>query len=160
MDFIYSLPPQLATVLLAMLPVTELRFSIPFALEVLNLSVFEAFIWSIIGDIIPAFLIIYFIGPISKFLRKHWKAADRFFDWLFSRTRRKFSKSYTAWGKFALMIFVAIPLPGTGVWSGSIAAWLFDLSKKESLCYIIMGAILSGVLVTAISLGFFKIFNF
>jgi uncharacterized membrane protein len=58
------------------------------------------------------------------------------------------------------MIFVAIPLPGTGVWSGSIAAWLFDLSKKESLCYIIMGAILSGVLVTAISLGFFKIFNF
>ena len=160
MGFIYSLPPELATAILAMLPITELRFSIPFALEILHLSPLEAFLWSVIGDIIPAILIIYFIGPFSRILRKHWKTADRFFDWLFRRTRQRFDHSYSVWGKIALMFFVAIPLPGTGAWTGSMAAWLFDVSKKESIFYVTLGVLLAGVLVTFISLGFFKIFNF
>lgn len=162
MDFLYNLhlSPELLTLILAMLPVTELRFSIPFALQVLNLPIWSAFLWSILGDIIPAILIIYFIGPISKVLRKHFKSADRFFSWLFAKTRRRFDSGYATWGKIALMFFVAIPLPGTGAWTGSIAAWLFDISKRESILYITAGVILAGVLVTLISLGLFSFFNF
>ena len=133
MDFFTNIPPQIATLILAMLPVTELRFSIPFALEVLNLSPWEAFFWSIIGDIIPAIGIVYLLGPLSRWLRRHSKWADRMLDKAFAKTRRKFDGSYSKLGKVALIFFVAIPLPGTGAWSGSIAAWLFDIEKKESI---------------------------
>lgn len=159
MNFLFDLPPQLATMILAMLPVTELRFSIPFALKVLHLPIWEAMFWSILGDIIPALLIIYFVGPVSKFLRRKSKIADRFFHWLFAKTRRKFDKGYADWGKIALMFFVAIPLPGTGSWTGSIAAWLFDINKKESVIYIGLGVILSAIIVTLISLGVFSFIN-
>lgn len=161
MDFswIYNIAPQWATFWLAMLPITELRASIPIALKTFNLPIWQAFSLSVIGDIIPAFFIIYLVGPISQWLRR-WKIFDRFFNWLFARTRQKFNKQYGLWGKLTLMIFVAIPLPGTGVWTGSVAAWLFAISKKEALTYITLGAILAGILVTLISLGVFSIFDF
>ena len=85
---------------------------------------------------------------------------DKFFKWLFARTRAKFDKKYAVWGKLALMFFVAIPLPGTGVWTGSLAAWLFNFNKKHALAYIGLGSILAGILVTLISIGAFTIFDF
>ena len=152
--------PQLATFLLAMLPVTELRASIPIALEVFHLPIWQAFIWSVLGDILPAILIIYYIGPISRWSRKRWRIADKFFTWLFARTRRKFDSSYATWGKIALMLFVAIPLPITGAWTGSIAAWLFDVEKKEAIAYVSLGVLIAAILVTLLTLGFINIFNF
>lgn len=158
-SWIYHISPQWATFWLAMLPITELRASIPIAIKTFDLPIWQAFSLSVIGDIIPACLIIYLIGPLSGWLRR-WKIFDRFFNWLFVRTRQKFDHQYNLGGKLALMIFVAIPLPGTGVWTGSIAAWLFGISKKESLIYVALGAVLAGLLVTLISLGIFSIFDF
>lgn len=157
-EWINNLSPQLATFLLAMLPITELRASIPIALETFHLPIWQAYFISIVGDIIPGFLIIYFIGPISRFLRK-WKVADKFFAWLFARTRKRFDGKYKVWGNLALLFFVAIPLPFTGVWTGSIAAWLFGIKKKDALLYVSLGAMLAGVLVTLISIGVFGIFR-
>ena len=158
-DFFQNLSPQLATFLLAMLPLTELRASIPIALEIFNLSIWEAFFYSILGDIIPAILIIFFIGPFSEKFSKKYKIARRFFKWLFKRTRKRFKDGYATWGKIALIFFVAIPLPVTGAWTGAIAAWLFGIEKKEAIAYIILGIIIAGVLVTLLSLGFLNIFN-
>ena len=157
-EWINNLSPQLATFLLAMLPITELRVSIPVALETFDLPIWQAYVLSVVGDIIPGVLIIYFIGPISRFLRK-WRIADKFFVWLFAHTRSRFDAKYKVWGNLALLFFVAIPLPFTGVWAGSVAAWLFGIKKKDSLIYIILGAMLAGVLVTLISLGIFGFFK-
>ncbi|MBT4849915.1 small multi-drug export protein [Candidatus Parcubacteria bacterium] len=157
-EWINNLSPQLATFLLAMLPITELRVSIPVALETFDLPIWQAYVLSVVGDIIPGVLIIYFIGPISRFLRK-WRIADKFFVWLFAHTRSRFDAKYKVWGNLALLFFVAIPLPFTGVWTGSVAAWLFGIKKKDSLIYIILGAMLAGVLVTLISLGIFGFFK-
>lgn len=161
MDFswIYNIAPQWATFWLAMLPIAELRASIPIAIKTFDLPIWQAFSISVVGAFIPGVVIVYLIGPVSKWLR-NWKVFDRFFNWLFERTRKRFDKQYSVWGKLTLMIFVAIPLPGTGVWTGSLAAWLFGISKKESLIFIALGAILAGILVTLISLGAFSIFDF
>src|SRR3989339_135184 len=118
-------PPQLATTLMAMLPVTELRASIPVALAVYDMPWTEVLVYSLLGDIIPAFFIIPLLGPVSRFLMKYSKVLARFFDYIFERTRNKFTAKYEKYGLLALVVFVAIPLPGTGVWTGSLAAWLF-----------------------------------
>ena len=159
MDAFLNLPPQIVTLILAMLPVTELRLSIPFALEILHLPVWEAFFWSIIGDMVSAVIIVYTMQPITRWLRRHWPWVDRMLARVFIKTRGRFDSRYSKLGKVALIVLVAIPLPGTGAWSGSMAAWLFGIEKKESIVYIFLGVILSGILVTLISLGFVQLFN-
>ena len=100
-EFIQNLPPQLATFILAMFPLTELRASIPIALEVFNLSIWETYLYSVIGNIIPAILIVKYIGPFSEKYSKKSKILRKFFKWLFKRTRRRFGRSYDIWGKIA-----------------------------------------------------------
>ncbi|MBU1203037.1 small multi-drug export protein [Patescibacteria group bacterium] len=158
-SWIYNIDPRLATFLLAMLPITELRASIPIALGNFGLPVYQAFYLSVIGNFIPAVLIVYFLGPISRWLRKV-KIFDKFFVWLFARTRKRFDERYSLWGKISLLVFVAIPLPMTGVWTGSLAAWLFNIKKTDALIFIALGALVAGILVTLISLGAFSIFEF
>jgi len=158
-SWFYHINPLLATFLLATLPIFELRAAIPIAIANFDIPLWQIFIISVIGSILPGILIVYFLGPVSNWLRK-WKIFDKFFQWLFDRTRAKFDKKYAVWGKLALMFFVAIPLPGTGVWTGSVVAWLFNFEKKQALLYIILGAILAAILVTAISLGIFEAFKF
>ena len=153
-----SLPPRLAVVLIAMLPVAELRVSIPVALGVYEMSVIESLFLSVMGDIIVAAIIIYTLGPIFKFFRGRAKWIDNLFEWIFKQTRKNFFHKYAIWGNIALMLFVAIPLPITGAWTASIASWLLGIEKKRSLLYISLGVIIAGSIVTLISLGVISIF--
>ncbi len=153
-----SLPPEIAVMLIAFIPIAELRASIPIALGVYKMSVPAAIFWSVLAGIIISAVIIYSLGPVYKKLTGRFKIIDRFFAWLFKRTRKRFYRKYEAWGSIALMLFVAIPLPVTGVWTGSLAAWLFGIPKRKSLFYISLGVIISAGIVTLISLGMFKIF--
>lgn len=157
--WVYNINPVLATLIMSMLPVLELRASIPIAMASFDLSVPMVLFLSVVGSFAPAPFVIYWLGPISRFLRKN-KALDKFFGWLFARTRAKFDKKYALWGNLALMIFVAVPLPGTGVWTGSLAAWLFNFDKKQALLYVGLGTLIAGILVTLVSMGAFKFFDF
>ncbi|PIR06081.1 MAG: ligand-binding protein SH3 [Candidatus Komeilibacteria bacterium CG11_big_fil_rev_8_21_14_0_20_36_20] len=157
--FINHLSPQLATFFLAMIPVTELRASIPIALSNFDLSLQQVFIWSVLGNFIPIIVVLFFIGPTSQWLSRKWKLADRFLQWWFAKVKKRFHGKYNAWGKIALLIFVAIPLPGTGAWTGSIAAWLLNIDKKDAFAYIALGVILAGVLVSSLTLGLLSFFN-
>lgn len=157
-SWVYNINPLLATFLMSMVPVLELRAAIPIAVSSFNLSVYYIFLAAVLGSFVPALVIVYFLGPITKVLRKV-KFLDRFFEWLFNRTRAKFNDKYALWGNLALMIFVAIPLPGTGVWTGSLAAWLFNFNKQQSLIYIFLGTLIAGIIVTLASVGAIKIFT-
>lgn len=80
-DFFKSLPPEFATMLIAMTPIAELRASIPIALGIYKMSIISAIFWSVLGDIIPALFIILYLKPLSDFLCRYSKIARIFFNW-------------------------------------------------------------------------------
>lgn len=157
-ELVKNLPPEIAVMVLAMIPITELRASIPVALTVFDLSIPAAYFWSVIGDFIPMVFILWLLGPISKYLMRKSQIMKKFFGWLFTRTRRKIEKKYLAYGEITLMLFVAIPLPFTGSWTGAVGAWLFGIPKKQALIFITLGILIAGLLVTILSLGGITLF--
>jgi uncharacterized membrane protein len=148
-----SLIPEIKTLLTAMTPIGELRAALPIALLSYKMSIVPAYILSVIGNMIPVFLLLLFWKYFVELLMKHSKTFNKFFTWLFERTRKKFEGKYKKWGKLALILFVAIPLPITGAWTGTVAAWLFDFKYWESIGLIFLGVCISGVIVTLLSLG-------
>jgi uncharacterized membrane protein len=161
-DFVHlfsSFPSWFATFLIAMTPIGELRAAIPVALAVYKLSWFKAYFWSVFGNMIPVIFILWLFEPISKFLIRRFRIFEKFFGWLFTRTRRKHTKSFEKWGALALIIFVAIPLPMTGGWSGALAAFVFGIPMKRALLLIFLGILIAGVIVILTSLGISFSFN-
>lgn len=149
--------PQILTILLATTPINELRGTIPFAISILNLSPLEALIFSFIGNLLPIFLILWLLPKISHFLSQRSKFFNNFFSWLFLRTRVRFYKKYEKFGDLALVIFVAIPLPMTGAWTGVVASFLFGIPYWKGLGLISLGVLIAGLIVTALSTGFFSL---
>lgn len=108
------------------------------------------FFWAVLGNMLPVPFILLLLGPVSK-LCMNVSIGKKFFDWLFARTRRKTAalEKYEVWG---LAIFVAIPLPATGAWTGAAAGWLLGLDFWRSLLSIFLGVMAAGVIMTALSL--------
>lgn len=148
-----SLPPQIITLLIAMLPISELRGAIPIALGIYHLSVPAAFFWSVFGNLIPVIFLLWFLEPIASYLSHHFYFFNRFFAWLFERTRRQHNHRFEIWGALALVSFVAIPLPLTGGWTGAVAAFVFGIPFKKALPLIFLGILIAGLIVTLASLG-------
>ena len=142
---------ELQTFLLAMTPLGELRLSLPLALTVYNLDWGTAFLLSVIGNLVPVLLLLLFLGPVSKILAANFKLFERFFYWLFERTRRKHDSKIKKYGYLSLVLFIAIPLPVTGGWTGSLIAFLFDIPFKKAFPLIASGVILAGVIVSLLT---------
>jgi len=150
-----GLPKELITIIIAMLPVAELRGSIPVALS-FGMKPWAVFWWSIIGNMIPVAPVLLLLGPFSKWLRR-FKVFDRFFTWLFTRTEKNGAtiQKYGFWG---LAIFVGIPLPMTGAWSGCAAAFLLQMKFWRAFFAIFIGVLIAGCIVMSASLGIIKLF--
>ena len=147
-----SLPNELAVVLLSMIPITELRASIPIGIEVYGLAVWKVWILAVLGDFLPALVILYFL-PIMH----DWVVKRKFFGPVLTRelkkAEKKFEGRYAKYGAIALIIFVGIPLPFTGSWTGSLASFVFNIPLKKSWYLILIGVCLSATLVTLITLS-------
>ena len=154
--YLQYFPPPLTTLIVAMLPIFELRGAIPVALG-LDMSVGQAYFWAVLGNIIPVIPLLLFLGPVSDYLRRYaiW---DRFFTWLFARTRRR-SELIEKLEVIGLTLFVAVPLPITGAWTGTVAAFLFDIPFKHALPAIILGVLIAGGVVTLASLGVIQVWS-
>jgi len=152
-----SIPPWLTVIIMAALPVVELRGSIPLAMLGFGMDPFTAFSLSIIGNMLPVIPLLLYLEPVSNYLRR-WKTWDRYFDWLFTRTHRKHSASFEKYGSIGLAIFVGIPLPATGAWTGCAAAFVFGFKFKNALIAIFAGVLIAGVIMTVLSMGI-NIFN-
>lgn len=150
---------ELATFLVAMTPIGELRAAIPLALEVFHLPIWKAYFISVLGNMVPVFIILLLLKPATKILRKI-KIFDKFFDWLFERTRRKTEKKYLIYGELALILFVAIPLPVTGAWTGSVAAFLFGVPYRRAILLIGSGVLIAGIIVLLATLGVVSFLDF
>lgn len=158
--FWIGLPSFLKVFLLAMLPVTELRASIPIGILVYKMPVASVLLWSVLGDILPVIFIYFFLKWFTDILSKKSVFFEHFFSWWFGKVEKKFGHAYHHWGVLALIFFVALPLPGTGAWTGIVAAYLFKLPFKKSFLAIIIGALIAGLLVTLATLGIFNFIKF
>lgn len=148
----------LKTIFLAMTPIGELRVALPIAITVFKIPFWEAYFISIVGNMIPVLLIAFFLDPISGFLSEKSKFFNKFFKKLFYVTRKKHSKKFEVFEELALIIFVAIPLPMTGAWSGMLAAFVFGIKPKKSIPLILLGVMIAGLVVGVLTLGIDKIF--
>ena len=154
-----SILPALVTFFGSMLPGVELRLGIPLGIS-MGLDPMSAFFIGIIGNIIPNFIILKLLGPFTDFLRRHSTKLDKLFTKLFEKTRDKHKKKFEQYGAFFIILFVAIPLPGSGSWSGSLIAFLFGVKYWKAMALIIIGVILAGLLVTTGFNGLFHIFHY
>lgn len=145
-NLLASVPVWLRTMTISMIPVVELRGAIPAAYH-WKAGLVPTFFWAVLGNMIPIPVILLLLGPVSDWLRR-FRPFDRFFSWLFERTRRKHGKSYERWRDLALCFFVAIPLPGTGAWTGALAAFVFDVPFWRAMAAIFAGVLLAGTAVT------------
>ncbi|MCZ7397790.1 MAG: small multi-drug export protein [Candidatus Methanoperedens sp.] len=148
---------ELIIVLLAALPIAELRLSIPIAIIEFNIDPVTALTLSVIGNMIPVVPLLLFLEPVSNFLRR-WKMGDMFFTWLFERTHRKHSANFEKYGSIGLAVFVGIPLPATGAWTGCAAAFIFGFKFKNAFLAILAGVIMAGIIVTVLTITGAKIF--
>ncbi|OJI07883.1 hypothetical protein BK004_00375 [bacterium CG10_46_32] len=150
--------PILATFLAAMTPIGELRLAIPLALAKYNLEPVSAYVISVLGNLVPVIFLLLFLEAVSLFLIDHSKTFEQFFDWLFERTRKRIGHRYELYGYIALVLFVAIPLPITGAWTGSVAAYLLGIPFWRAFGLIAIGVSIAGVIVTLASMGVISIF--
>ncbi len=145
-----NLSDEAVVVLLATLPIFELRGAIPWAIHHYNMPWYKAYLLGVFGNFLPIPLILlilkYGLDLLSRipFFRK-------FFEWLCARTRRKGAliQKYQAFG---LILFVMIPLPVTGAWTGSIAAYVFGIKFFPALLCILIGICIAGIIVTILSM--------
>lgn len=149
-----SLPPELATTLLAMIPVGELRGGIPIGIALFKLPAYEALILAIIGTMIPIYFILWLLEDISNLLRRHFEIAEKFFTWLFEHTREKMHGHIAKYGLFAIGLIAAVPIPILGgAWTAALAAFVFGFEKKKSFWIIFAGTIIAGLIVLALTEG-------
>jgi uncharacterized membrane protein len=156
-----ALPKEWVVFVIAMFPIVELRGAIPWALSPAMgpaLGWLPAYLIAVVGNLVPIVPILLYLEPVSRVLRQRFRLADRFFTWLFARTRRR-GRVIERFGPIGLVLFVAIPLPVTGAWTGSVAAFVFGIPFRSALPCILLGVLIAGAVVTLASLGVFHLFG-
>ena len=144
LNWLKCLPKDYIVMIVAALPVSELRGAIPLGLS-LGMSIPKAFWLSVLGNSIIVAPALVLFKPVTHVLRR-FKIWSRFFDWIFERTRRN-SDAIQKYEALGLALFVAVPLPITGAWSGVIAASLFKIRFRYAFIAIISGIICAGIIV-------------
>jgi len=150
--------------ILSFLPVSELRGGLPLAIvyaKAYGIPVFLTFSSVVLVNILAVFIAFYFLDNIHLKLMKI-KLYNRFFEKYMKKIRKKtdkFEEKYNALGFLALAVFVGIPLPGTGAWTGVLISWLLDLNRKKSIIVISIGVLMAGIIVLLATLGIIRIFS-
>ena len=138
-------------------PLSELRGGIPLALS-FGLPPGKAFLWAFLGNLLPIPFLLVFLPRMLLLLRKLpgplGPLVAKYLAW-----QERHRKHFARFGPWALFFFVALPLPGTGVWTGALLAALFRIPPKAALLPLLLGAFVAGLLVLLASLGAFRLFG-
>ena len=146
----HGIPNWLVVFIISVCPILECRLGMFTAIVLLRMNPFAGFIISFLGNILPIPFILLLINWIFDVLKKV-PGINKLVYWLEDKTLKKRDKidKYGVWG---LLIFVAIPLPGTGGWTGALLASLLHLDKKKSFFVIYIGVFIAGLIITVLSL--------
>lgn len=148
-----KVPEELVAFVISLLPVLECRGGM-IAARLMEIPFVKAFLICYIGNMLPIPFIILFIRKIFDFLRRY-----SFFEKVIVKLEAKTAKNkdkvlkYKSWG---LLLFVAIPLPGTGGWTGALMAALLDIRFKRSLPIITLGVLIAGFIMSGLTYGIFQ----
>src|SRR5574344_385296 len=147
-----ELSDYLYTVILSIIPISELRGVLPYAFFN-SIPLWQAYLIATVSNMLVIPIVWIFLSSIHKLLyRLDWYR--KLFDRTIERVRKKITGKIDKFGYLGLVIFVGIPLPVTGAWTGTLGAWLLGLDKKKTFLFISLGVWLSGVIVvTLLKLG-------
>lgn len=146
-----KIPPELTVFLISLLPILELRGGL-IAAQLLGMNLLPAFVICFIGNLLPIPFILLFIKKIFQFLKDHTTRLKNLVEKLEKRAYSKSDKveKYKQWG---LLLFVAIPLPGTGGWTGALVAAMLEMPIKKSFPVIALGVFIAGIIMSVFSFG-------
>ncbi|MGH4119415.1 COG2426 family protein [Clostridium sp.] len=142
----------LIVLLWSAVPLVEMKGAIPIGIYEYNINPLTVFFLSFVGSLLPVPFILIFFNKIFDFLGKY-----KFFSGFYNLIDRKINKNKAKFEKFeeiALITFIAIPLPTTGVWTGTAIAAFLKLDFKKSVMCAVIGSFICGIIVTALSLAF------
>lgn len=145
-----GLGKEVIVFIISMLPILELRGGL-LAASILNLDFVPGYIISILGNTLPIPIVLLFLDKILRWLEK-FKVTKKIVNKLENKILSK-KKQIEKYGYIGLILFVGIPLPGTGAWTGSALAVLLNMNKKKSFLYIILGIILASIIMSILSYG-------
>ena len=142
---------------ISMVPLIELRAAVPYAIG-MGLPTLQAYIVCILGNMLPVPIIFFFARKVLEW-GKDKKFIGKFFTFCLEKGHKGGEKLQAKAGKglfLALLLFVGIPLPGTGAWTGTLAASILDMDFKSSVIAVLLGVVLAGIIMGLISAGLFS----
>lgn len=145
-----SFPSEWAVFFLSMIPITELRAAIPIGITVYNLPVLTTWIYAVLGNLAPTVMLLLLMPHMHDWLLKQKCIGDILRKKL-KDAEKRFSGNYAKYGAIALVIFVGIPLPLTGAWTGSLASFIFRIPFKKAFPLIFLGVCISATVVTILT---------
>ena len=151
-------PDWLQIFIQSMIPWWEGRYAVAYAIINFGWSWWQALPIAIVGNMIPIPFILLFFKYVEKFLR-NYDSWSRLMDWLFERTRKRADAKIKRYEHLGLLVFVAIPLPFTGAWTGALIAYLFDLRFGRSIITIFIGVVIAALIITILTLSGLYIFS-
>lgn len=144
----------LGTLILSFLPISELRGAIPFGFF-RGLPLWSAMILGTLGNLLVTPLAFMFLDFFHAFFYQHWSFYTKIFDHTVQKAHQRVGDKIKAWGYFGLLLFVGIPLPFTGAYSGVLGAWVLGLHRKKSYIAISFGVLVAAIIVTIlVALGY------
>lgn len=157
--FLQTVGKELCVFFCSMIPIIELRGGIPMG-EALGLPIWKSFLISVAGNMVPVPFILLFIKKILRFMsRSKVKLFNKVANFLYGKAEKNRAKieKYSFWG---VALFVGIPLPVTGAWTGSLVAALIDMKFWKALLSAFLGVLMAGVIVSLIVSGIFSFLGF
>lgn len=143
------MPDLLKVFLIAATPISELRGAIPVGIDA-DISWPLTFAVAFAGNLLPVPFLLLFLGPVTEFLSRV-KVLETVINWVFRLSRRR-GRIVERYERIGLVLFVAIPLPVTGAWTGAIVAFLLGLKFRYAFTSIVLGVFIAGVIVTTLTL--------
>jgi len=154
-----SLRTLLVTLALCLAPISELRGGLPFALAN-DIPLPLAYLICVVANALVAPLVYLFLSSLHKLLER-WKPYRKLFERIVERSRRKVHAKVEKYGYAGLILFVAIPLPITGAYTGTLGAWILGMDRRKTILAVFAGVIIAGIIVaTVFSLGIRALYFF
>ncbi len=152
-------PEWVRIFIMSMIPWFESRYTVVVAMLFMNWEWWQVYPIAVLGNMLPVPFILLFFKFVEKFLRR-FKFWSKTLDRLFAYTRRRAGIKIKRYEHIGLLLFVAIPIPFTGAWTGSLIAYLFNLKFSRSLITIFIGVLIAALIMVVLTLYFNNIFGF
>lgn len=152
-ELLGTIPRPIATIVLAALPVTELRLAIPVAINGWLLRPLEGFGYGVIGNLLPMLPLYFGLDGLRRMAATHWPWFGRVIDAQIERAKGRVETKYARYGALALFLFTALPLPMTGLYTATLAAVALKIPFRYAWRGIVAGVVVAGIIVTALSVS-------